>query len=327
MQEHNNIILNDQELINLSDLELKKQVLEYAKKSKSENTIKAYRTDWQIFVEWCNEKNKQSYPAIPDTIMMFISDIAANSTRKLSTIQRYLSTVSAVHELNNVANPVKNYQVKQVLDGIRREKTVKRTSKKPLLLTHIQQICQLLNEKDDIISCRDHALLLVSYTTGLRQSEVLALNWEDLEYVNDKGFIAAINKSKTDQVGTGKIKTIEYGTGLTCPVTALRIWQNCSNICEGAIFRSFTPKGAIKNKRLGSRGHRNIIKKLIRAIGLNSDNYSTHSTRSGSTTQFAENGATLKDLQNHGDWKSLTMPLYYQKQVRQFTDKSKKIGL
>jgi site-specific recombinase XerC len=50
---------------------------------------------------------------------------------------------------------------------------------------------------------RDKALLLIGFAGGLRRSELVAINCDDLERVQH-GVILAIRRSKTDQEGMGR---------------------------------------------------------------------------------------------------------------------------
>jgi integrase len=57
-------------------------------------------------------------------------------------------------------------------------------------------------ELDTTAGLRDRALLLVGFALGLRRSELVALNAEDLSPSPD-GVVVRITKSKTDQAGHG----------------------------------------------------------------------------------------------------------------------------
>jgi hypothetical protein len=64
--------------------------------SKSKNTIRAYRADWEHFTDWCRSHGQASIPAAADTVALYITDLAA--THKPSTITRRISAISEAHQ-------------------------------------------------------------------------------------------------------------------------------------------------------------------------------------------------------------------------------------
>ncbi|MCW2239679.1 site-specific recombinase XerC [Azospirillum canadense] len=53
------------------------------------------------------------------------------------------------------------------------------------------------------LGLRNRSLLLVGFGGALRRSEIVALNADDVAFVNGKGVVLSIRRSKTDQVGAG----------------------------------------------------------------------------------------------------------------------------
>jgi hypothetical protein len=88
-----------------------------------------------------------------------------------------------------------------------------------------------------LIGIRDRALLLVGFAGAFRRSELVALNADDVQITSD-GLVITLRRSKTDQEGEGRKVGIPYGSNLeTCPVRALRAWQEASTIEAGPLFR------------------------------------------------------------------------------------------
>jgi site-specific recombinase XerD len=69
----------------------------------SANTIRAYRSDFAIFVAWCDARNQPSLPASPKTVADFLRDQSASA--KSATISRRRAAISRVHRLLKLANP------------------------------------------------------------------------------------------------------------------------------------------------------------------------------------------------------------------------------
>jgi hypothetical protein len=85
---------------------------------------------------------------------------------------------------------------------------------------------------------RDRALLLTCFAGGLRRSELVALDREDIRFTSE-GLVLRIRQSKGDQEGEGEGAEVGIGWGsrpLTCPVRAMEIWLRRSGITYGAVF-------------------------------------------------------------------------------------------
>jgi site-specific recombinase XerC len=75
--------------------------------------------------------------------------------------------------------------------------------------------------EDDLISVRDRAILLLGFSSGMRRSELAALDVSDLTFV-DQGVDVLIRRSKTDPEGKGRTIGIPRGRNQdTCPRLAL----------------------------------------------------------------------------------------------------------
>jgi site-specific recombinase XerD len=59
--------------------------MSYAEQEKSEGTRRAYRSDFSIFVAWCEARGLASLPATPATTARFLS-WQADSAKKSSTM-------------------------------------------------------------------------------------------------------------------------------------------------------------------------------------------------------------------------------------------------
>ena len=59
--------------------------------SKAENTVDAYESDWDDFVDWCTYQKVPYFPATPETIVNYINDLAHYA--KVNTISRRISAI------------------------------------------------------------------------------------------------------------------------------------------------------------------------------------------------------------------------------------------
>jgi integrase len=182
--------------------------------------------------------------------------------------------------------------------GIKRLKGSIQIGKKPILITHLKKIINVINKQEieDITKLRNKTLILVGFGGGFRRTELISINYEDLEFV-DEGVKITLRKSKTDQNGEGMIKGLPYFTNETyCPVTNLKNWLKLSKIKTGPIFRRFAKGSVLTNHRLTDQSVVLVIKDCLKLAGIENHNYSGHSLRSGFATVAAEAGADERSI-------------------------------
>ena len=116
-----------------------------------------------------------------------------------------------VHKLKGYYLVKKHPIIVENLMGIRRVKGSIQKGKKPILINHLKLIIDVINDqKTDVIKkLRDKSIILVGFGGGFRRSELISVDYEDLEFVQE-GVKINIRKSKTDQFGEGMIKGLPY---------------------------------------------------------------------------------------------------------------------
>ena len=89
---------------------------EYARRSKASNTVRAYQSDWRDFEAWCIEHRRRPLPATPDTVALYLTQMAEQG-RKPSTITRRVSAISQAHQIAEYKSPTRSAKVRAVLRG------------------------------------------------------------------------------------------------------------------------------------------------------------------------------------------------------------------
>ena len=137
---------------------------------------------------------------------------------------------------------------------------------------------------------RDRCILLLAFASGVRRSELVALDVADLEWRRD-GVVLWIRRSKTDQEGKGQAAGVVYGRReRTCPVRALKAWLQAAAIADGPVFRPV--RGAkVLPRRLTDEVVYTLVKRVGAAAGLDATRLGAHSLRVGHVTQALANGA------------------------------------
>jgi site-specific recombinase XerD len=275
---------------------LHEATLENLKNSKANNTLRAYKSDFKDFETFCYKHGLSSLPTEPKIVSLYLTHLSKNS--KISTLRRRLVSISMVHKLKGHYLDTKHPIIVENLMGIRRVKGSVQKGKKPILINHLKLIINSINEQKikEIKKLRDKSIILIGFGGGFRRTELISIDYEDLEFVPE-GLKITLRKSKTDQFGEGLIKGLPYfNDEKYCPVINLRKWLEISNIKTGPIFRRFSKGSVLTNNRLTDQSVVLLIKQYLRLAGIESKNFSGHSLRSGFATVAAASGADERSI-------------------------------
>ncbi len=275
---------------------LHEATLNNLKSSKSNNTLRAYKSDFKDFSLFCAKHGLQSLPSEPKIISIYITHLSKLS--KISTLRRRLVSISMVHKLKGHYLDTKHPIIVENLMGIKRIKGTIQKGKKPMLINHLKSIINVINEKkiNEIKKLRDKSIILIGFGGGFRRTELISIDHEDLEFVPE-GLKIIIKRSKTDQFGEGMIKGLPYfNNEVYCPVANLRKWLDKSNIKSGPIFRRFSKGSALTDNRLTDQSVALLIKEYLNLAGIDNKNFAGHSLRSGFATAAAESGADERSI-------------------------------
>ena len=298
----------------ISSIEI--ETLDNIRSSKSANTIRAYKSDFNHFIDFCKKNNFKPLPADPKIVSFYITHLSSNS--KVSTLKRRLASISVIHKIKGHYIDIKHPLIMENLMGIQRKKGVFQKSKNPILVNELKEIINVIEklEKNENRIARDKALILIGFSGGFRRSELVSIEIEDLEFTKD-GIKIFIKRSKTDQSGEGMIKAIPYFKDKNfCPVYFLKKWIEISKINKGLIFDISDKMVAI------------LIKKYLSTAGFDPKKYSGHSLRSGFATVAADSGADEKSIMTMTGHKTTQMVRRYIKESNLFKNNAlKKINL
>jgi len=268
-------------LTDVKSLEL--ETLKNLKTSKSLNTLRAYKADYKDFARFCIKHGFKSMPTDPKIITLYLTHLS--QTSKFSTLKRRLASISVIHKISGHYIDTKHPMITENLMGIKRIKGSYQKAKKPILINDLKSIINVIDkDKNEKIKAKNRALILVGFAGGFRRSELVAIQFEDIDFVPE-GVKIFIKRSKTDQSGEGMTKGIPYFSNSDyCPVISLKNWLEKSEIKSGKIFDMSDKSVAL------------TIKKYTAIAGLDSNKYSGHSLRSGFATSAAELGAEERSI-------------------------------
>ena len=275
-----------------------KLFLDFLKNDKklSDNTLQSYERDVEQFADYVSE-NKLNYAKVSNedikTYMKHLEEIG----KKSSTVSRGLASIRSFYQYLVRIKKIK----KDPTQGIESPKVGKRT---PSILTS-QEVELLLNQpKDvDLKGIRDKAMLEFAYATGMRVSEIISLNMEDLKINGKEGYIVCKSRSKARDIPLGTMSL----RALTEYVEDARPYL-IKTEDEQALFVN------VNGTRLTRQGFWKIVKYYKEQAHITKD-ITPHVLRHSFATHLLQNGADLKAIQTmlgHSDISSTQVYLQFQ---------------
>ncbi|SFM05657.1 site-specific integrase [Methylorubrum salsuginis] len=288
----------------------------------ADNTVRALAADSRIFAAWCGQAGRAMLPATPETVAAFID--AQGETKARATIERYRSSIAALHRAAGLPNPCADEIVRLAVKRMNRAKGRRQKQAEPLNRTSIERMLEVKtpgrmhrrvtegNREVPLIALRNTALVAVAYDTLLRRSELVSLYIGDLHRGADGSGTVLVRRSKADQEGEGAIKYLAPDT-----MEHIDAWLAAARIESGPLFRPLTKGGQVGRTALGGGEVSRVLRDLATAAGLKlARPPSGHSTRVGATQDMFAAGFELLEVMQAGSWKTPAMPARYGERLR-----------
>jgi site-specific recombinase XerC len=231
-------------------------------------------------------------PAAIDAALVEAGFKGQAGSPKLATVMHRLAVLSKTHTLRELANPVRDAAVQELVRRIRRayaSRGALSTPKRALTLDPLEAL--LATCTDGLLGIRDRALLLFAFSSGgRRRSEVAAAVMENLVRLDAQTYLYRLTHSKTDQAGTAHNNADKPITGPAAE--ALTAWLDASGVKTGAIFRRIRKTKAVEP--LAAQAVWHIVKRRAQLAGLEGD-FGAHSLRSGYVTEAGRQSVPMGD--------------------------------
>ena len=270
------------------------------------STIRAYKTNFERFIEYCENIRKKSLPANPIDVGSYVAHLASSGLKSAS-IRIAVASISCIHKLNSFNDPTLHPEVKIELKRMHRK--LGRSSKQALGITKPMLEKMINTTKEDLRGIRDKALMLIAYDSLCRRGELAFLRLEDIEY--DEGMKSAyirIRRSKTDQEAIGAIIRPTTRT-----LESIKSWVCSSGIRGGYLFRGIKNNGEILEGINPGQINR-IYKRLAENAGLPKQkikSISGHSLRIGAAQDLVKSGSSLPKIMIAGRWSKVETVMRY----------------
>ena len=270
--------------------------LEFIKNDKklSDNTLQSYRRDIIQYKKYV-EANDINYKKVDKqdikTYLQYLHDM----NKKSSTISRNLASIRLFYQFLLRNNKVKF----DPTEGIQSPKIEKRV---PSILTS-QEVSLLLEQPKniDLKGIRDKAMLEFAYATGMRVTEIISLNIEDINL--EEGYVTCKTGSKHRNIPLGKL--------------SLKALQEYINDSRPILIKSESEQALFVNingRRLTRQGFWKIVKFYKEQAHITKE-ITPHVLRHSFATHLLQNGAELKAIQTmlgHSDISSTQVYMQFQ---------------
>lgn len=263
-------------------------------KKVSTNTLQSYKRDLKQFEKYL-ETSEEDYKDLTDEGIKTYIKHMQNEGKKASTISRGLASIRSFYQYE-----AKNKKVeKDPTEGIQSPKIEKRV---PSVLTSKEVALLLEQPKNvDLKGTRDKAMLEFAYATGMRVTEIISLNVEDINL--ETGYATCRNgkKERTVPIGEMSLKALK-----DYMINARNTMIRDDN--EKALFVN------VNGQRLTRQGFWKIIKYYKEQAHIDKD-ITPHVLRHSFATHLLQNGADLKSIQTmlgHSDILSTQIYMQFQ---------------
>lgn len=192
---------------------------------------------------------------------------AASRARKISTVRSFYKYLTVKAKLIDT-NPL------QDIDSPKVPKLL------PRYLT-LQEAEQLLSSVDGKNKERDYCILCIFLNCGLRISEIVGMNIQDIRSDHLRVF------------GKGSKERVVYINDAVASALNdyLLVRKNIASIDKNALFLSN------RRERISRASVHAIVKKSLARAGLDADKYSAHKLRHTAATLMLQNGVDVRTLQ------------------------------
>ena len=125
---------------------LKEETLLNLKSSKANNTIRAYKSDFNDFSLFCIQNGFKSLPSEPKIVSLYLTHLSTKDI-KISTLKRRLVSIGVIHKLKGHYLDTKHPSIIENIMGIKRRKGSVQKGKKPILISNLKIIINSIDEQ------------------------------------------------------------------------------------------------------------------------------------------------------------------------------------
>ena len=255
-------------------------------------TRETYLKGARKFIKWCEDNNINEVEH--QDLIAYKNYLKANY--KASSVSMYITSLKKLYDFLNTKG------VKNLAKNLHGSKNPKGFKKDALTIDQAKDILKSIGRSTNE-GLRNYALMQLLLTTGLRTIEVERANVEDIRNIGNKSVLYVMGKGHDEK---DEYVKLTYET-----LKAINDYLGTRKDVKpnDPLFISFSDRS--NGGRLKTRSIRDIVKKIFRNVGLNSDRLTTHSLRHSAITFSLLGGATIQEAQQLARHTNINTTLIY----------------
>ena len=302
--------------------------------SNKSSTKDAYDKVLKPYWDFCNKHDLDTLVATPKRVQQFLWYLFKYTTKKHGPANNAITALGNYWIINGIEWKRSDHpSIAKMLKGYRDLKPSDTNVKRPFSYFHMRKAYFLL-DLNTYSGMLIWEALTIGYFAGGRSSEYTNKSKSTLPFILRRCDVEIINKSckfptivynfrrhKTNRFGLYHAKVAAECTciQLFCPVhLSIRYLALRDRIHGAHPNRPLLLQTRKDNKPLAYNHINNVIKSLVIQMGLNPDDYASHSLRSGRCTDLSRAQVPDQDIKEWGRWRSDCWKDHYRKM--DFTD-------
>jgi integrase len=277
--------------------------------SVSVSTKKIYAKEWQRWSVFAHHRGLTSLPPRVQDLERYVCiELIQSSVARLDSFKAAILLECAKV---NVTAPFKEPRLVRVMKGLRSRLRKAPVPRKPFKRSHIRWFIDLARGTDEAAYLRAAVALILCFHPFLRASEAFGIRLQDI-LVSQTGISVRILQAKNHRDGflfVMPVSNDEYCAGrfLQDYLSRIRFVQGKRGfLCSRIRMDKFSLQEAVSFGTLHTG-----CQELIRAAGLDTTVYSTHSAKRGAATAAIKAGCNGAETTYMGRWKSDQSALQY----------------
>jgi Site-specific recombinase XerD len=262
-------------------------------RSLSNNTTAAYRTDLEQFRAFLESRGRTTWSSVDHDDMLAFLLFLRERRYANSTVARRTAAVKSFYNYLHTEGIIAIDPTEQI-DSPK----VDRFLPRPISTHQVDELLELPLRSRSAEGARDKAMLELLYATGMRVSELVALDVQHVDMAN--AVVRCVGKQGRERV-------------LPITPTALTALEEYLDIGRPQLLRNASDTEALflnhRGKRLTRQGFWLILKGYAEELGLSE--LTPHTLRHSFAAHMLENGAELRDVQERLGHASLSTTQIY----------------
>lgn len=275
-------------------------------------TRKNLKLQWESYLLFCVYFGLSFLPTSTEVLSLY-SQFSSRTMKSAQSIKNYISGVKTMNLILGYSiEHINSFIINLGLKGIAREhpNCIKQADPiTPAILKEIYKALDMTKNENIVYWC----LFLFAFYLFARKSNLVPTVKKDLKEKKflchkdvecfENTLIVSMRWSKTIQFGERILRTplVAISGSNLCPVTAYKQMRATVRAKNDDPLFKLSENKCIFYKQYQKK---QLLKNVVKKIGLKSDSFSSHSFRRGGCLHAFRSGVPADLLQLHGDWKS-----------------------